>query len=198
MNYAYQKILQKLPKEQQNPEILNLFHHQLTPIVSGILNENIQSNVEKIKNSFNTTVNKLAGIDPVLAYKLSGQENVFQIPNILNNFVSQFSQGETSQATSTTAIEPSMMASLHTFFSSDGDNGIDMLIESISRKLSMRHRKSVRVQMNLIASQFGSAGNEELEKLIDKLTTSMGLYGIGIVKYYLLLGLTESNLSFIA
>lgn len=83
LNAVYSKLENKIPKELQSNEYKTLMNNTIKPLMLTLIKKQINDQLSEIKSEFRKAVSKLATVDPMQAYRLSNQDQVFQHGNII-------------------------------------------------------------------------------------------------------------------
>lgn len=81
------KVLTKIPIEQQTEEARQYLRNIYLTIFNGTLLPDFQKDVQIAQESYNKAINNLASIDPLTAYYLSGKTTILEVSSVVEKLL---------------------------------------------------------------------------------------------------------------
>lgn len=175
VQHVVEKLVLRLPDLYRTPEMKKHFQKQITPAILPFVRENTQNRVEKILDSFDSTVIKLAGIDPVLAYKLTGQEQGLGFAKLFDEYFARVKEHLGSEE-EIDLMTQSWTDMINSQVSMQAVSNLDEIIDATARPLSKKQQREIRIQIMNIDRHFDSHDEDHtLDFIIDDVVAKIAV-----------------------
>lgn len=163
LTIATTEILKKFPKELQNETSIDVVRKTLHPYLVLLIKETFLENENSLSSQYKAAIVKLSSVDPILAYRLSGKENVIrQVEKIKQEAINLVPNNSDEDAKIISAISTELDDKIF----SDFLPLLDELIIEMASNIKTSYEDEVQVLLNKLEdnSQFV----ETIQPIIDK------------------------------
>jgi len=130
------KILERIPKKEQSPEMIASFNKYINSMVQDFLKPQIFSQIEEMEENYISAINELSFIAPFSAYYLNGKTKIFKKFEKLREWYSSLKNENPMETNAIEAGEKKAFSILNSEFLRDAIKDLESEIISLSWKVS--------------------------------------------------------------
>ena len=173
----YQQVIKERIPGEYSPEMLESITDAFLPKMAAQLIQPIfQSKYPGIKTNFPIVVTKLSAVNPMLAFELSGREDMITHLDHFKNYLNEcFKESESTPELVT--FKKMLENGLDTEAITQTRDNIDELIFKLCEETGSSIGKNVREKLGVLDARYSNSGNE----LSDQIREALDRVGLPIV-----------------
>jgi hypothetical protein len=164
------KILIRIPENEQTDELIQYLKHQNLVINRGYLQPDVALKLKAIEEKYTNAVDNLATIDPITAYKINGKTNIMQSLNQLQDYFDEIKVAnqdveELNQNQVLSIVEDLKLEYIKELIC-DIENEIKHIAFSINLYTWIKVKRILQLSKDIVKNNEGKKIDEFLEKII--------------------------------
>jgi hypothetical protein len=157
------RLLIRFPVQDQSLETKNYLNKLFSEIINGFIKDDIVGRLEKIEVGYTNSIEDLAAVDPITAYRLNGKTRIIETFDILQEYIKE----KITQSTELDLLFQGHIDSIKPKIINEAINDLEDEILSISFSISIITWIKAKRTIKRIKGKIKKDGEKKLDELLN-------------------------------